>query len=128
MKYKQIQSLMILLIKEWYFPYITLLHRLACNIYCCLDAYFFMQYLISCFSEECSLRSSSSFSEGITLNSFLQARVIVDMSVNGRRHFYNLIGAHQKNYLQAKLLTQTVCVQSTYQYCKHPRICGQATA
>jgi len=108
LKYKQIKWLVILLIKEWYFPYIILLHRLAWNISCCLDAYFFLQYLISSFSEECSLRSSSSFKEGITLNSFLQARVIVDMSVNGKRHLYNLIGGHQKNYLQAKHVTQTV--------------------
>lgn len=50
------------------------------------------------------------------------------MSVNSRRHLYNLIEGHQKNYLQAKLITQTVCVQSTYQYWKHPRSSGQATA
>jgi len=60
------------------------------------------------FFEECSLRSSSSFKEGITVNSFLQAKVIVDMSVNGWRHLYNLIGGHEKKYLQAKLVTQTV--------------------
>jgi len=50
------------------------------------------------------------------------------MSVKGRRHLYNLIGGHQKNYLQAKLVTQTVWVQSTYQNWKHTRTSGQATA
>jgi hypothetical protein len=67
-----------------YFPCSPTLNRLAWDIYYCLVGYLFLFYMISCFSEECGLRPSSSSKEDVTLNSFLQGKVIVDMPVKGR--------------------------------------------